>query len=109
MNISIRLKLVLIAAIMLVSVIIIVALEYVGNHQIADLRNSYNQLQSLDSNMLLLRRNEKDFMARSDLKYQAKFIKNADRMKSNMQWLDKSFLQQGIQTDKLASLCNGGN
>ncbi|WP_042152596.1 MULTISPECIES: methyl-accepting chemotaxis protein [unclassified Pseudoalteromonas] len=64
-------------------------------HSVEELLNEYKTYQLL-SGMLQLRRNEKDFMLRSDLKYLAKFEKNIIQLEQDV---SSSALSEQIKSD----------
>lgn len=62
------------------------------------LANAQLQLQTLDSDILLLRRNEKDFMARLELRYRDQFRSNFKILQDDTQNLSDSLQQLEIDT-----------
>jgi len=64
----------------------------------------HTNIESLNSNLLVLRRNEKDFMARKDMKYVKKFNANKQKIATNMK-NDISLMNEiGLQTGIIQSL-----
>ncbi len=72
--------------------------------------NSLNETQSLNhrlfSDMLTLRRNEKDFLLRNDLKYLDKFNENFSRMQENITRLQAQLDEHAIDIENYAALSN---
>lgn len=56
------------------------------------------------SGMLTLRRNEKDFLARNDLKYRGKFEKNYAILEENVSTLENAVMEAGLDTTPVATL-----
>ncbi len=59
------------------------------------------ELESINSNMLMLRRNEKDFMARKDIKYKAEFLQNKNNLIENKNTLNTLLQQYNIDNTQL--------
>ncbi len=57
-----------------------------------------HNIGEVESDILQLRRHEKDFLARKDLKYLSAFTKQADRLKSDLQHLEVSLSKIDIDT-----------
>ncbi len=58
---------------------------------ISKLENLKYEVKSIETNVLMLRRNEKDFLARYDLKYQTKYNQNFEKLQKNVQKVYGSF------------------
>ncbi|MDH5518001.1 MAG: methyl-accepting chemotaxis protein [Gammaproteobacteria bacterium] len=104
MNISIKARLIVIAIIMFVAILSIMALDFYSKSQLSVLEKSLNLVHLSKSNMLTLRRNEKDFLARKDLKYHEKFNKNAALMQAGLQTLSQRLQQQQIDNSQVIAL-----
>lgn len=85
---SIKLKLLFIAAAITISMIVSIIMMQVSVNTFASLSDTQNLEQQLKSDMLMLRRNEKDFLLRSDLKYLHKFNTNFALMLDNINQLE---------------------
>ena len=72
-NISIKQKLILMAVVSLLGVVTMTSLRSIFNHEIQVLEEMHYLTLETNNDMLTLRRNEKDFLARLDLKYVDKF------------------------------------
>jgi len=57
---------------------------YKASHSIEELSLLKYEIRELETYTLLLRRNEKDFLARADLKYEAEFKKNHQELISKL-------------------------
>ncbi len=62
------------------------------------------QISTVDVLVLQLRRNEKDFLARKELKYVDKFETNFKKLEISLNELEKSFLQMDSQLVEIAQL-----
>ena len=73
-------------------------------YKISQDSNQLNQarldLAELEINLLNMRRNEKDFMARMDLKYLAKFDKNANKFMDKSQEISQIFDDFDIKLER---------
>ncbi len=58
------------------------------------------------SNMLTLRRNEKDFLARKDLQYRQKFVDNYEKTLVHLQALRSELQENGVENTRLNQLAN---
>lgn len=101
---SIKARLIIIGFIMVVSVVISMMVESYGQSKISGLEKSLNLVHLSKSNMLTLRRNEKDFLARNELKYQKKFQNNVAIMKADLQALSRLLTEHGIDLSQVAAL-----
>ncbi len=104
MNLSIKVRLIVIGFIMFALVATVMLMEAYSKNQIAGLEKSLNLVHVTKSNMLILRRNEKDFLARNNLKYQKKFQNNIDKMKATLQVLSLKLEAQGIDGSQVEAL-----
>jgi len=101
---TIKVKLLMIAGgITLAMIISIVAMRWsIGILQSLSETQALNH--QLVANMLMLRRNEKDFLLRSDIKYLDKFNKNYALMQENISQLGDLIEENGIVADNYSSL-----
>ena len=79
-NLTIKKKLLIQAVIITVSLLILLIAQRMGMKQVEALEEVALQSYQAEVDMLTLRRNEKDFLARNDLKYQVKFNDNIQNM-----------------------------
>ncbi len=81
---TIRVKLIMLVVFMIVSIAVMFGLQ---NHTIdktKSLEKSVYQVSELNVNMLLLRKHEKDFLARDDAKYISEFDKDSENFSNNI-------------------------
>ncbi len=103
-HISIQRQLVFLAGFVAFGMIGLAMISQFTNQQVRDLGQARLTIAQIDVGMLTLRRNEKDFMARRDLKYVEKFSTNFDNMLIDVDRLKSSLENQGVdssETDQL--------
>ena len=61
------------------------------------------KIEKLKSDMLMLRRNEKDFLLRKNLKYRDKFIKNYEVSLNDARNLERELKDVGFKSDEVAN------
>lgn len=104
---SARRKTVLVALFIFAVIAMMATLQYraVDDHRsVEELRVLVSDIQS---NVLTLRRNEKDFLARKDLEYRQRFGKNYQRIQANIQALRSGLQKQDVEntrTDQLIEI-----
>ena len=86
-QISIKLKLIIVAFIASLGMMILVGNQFWTSNHVSALQNIRVLVSDIETGMLTLRRNEKDFLARKNLKYQDKFSKNYTKLQNNIQQL----------------------
>jgi methyl-accepting chemotaxis protein len=98
-NLSIKQKLILTATISVVGLIsLLLFLEY-EIRQTSNLGEAQSKVEVLKADMLMLRRNEKDFIMRKDLKYKKKFQSNVKKLQEHSDHL--KFLLKGLKSSKI--------
>jgi len=95
-NLSIAKQLILIAALGLIGIITIFSIQQWSNKHIGTLNESRLFLSQIKSDMLTLRRNEKDFMSRKNLKYIEKFKNNHQSLLNKNNQLKSLLVEQGV-------------
>ncbi|MDT0605136.1 methyl-accepting chemotaxis protein [Thalassotalea castellviae] len=88
-------------------VVAIVFLLIILNYSSGSLQNDLDTARTIgavESDVLNLRRDEKDFLSRKDLKYVASFKKNVAGLKSNLNHLEKNFESSSSNTNQIKSL-----
>jgi methyl-accepting chemotaxis protein len=90
----------------LISVVAIISIGVMGTLQYHSM-SSYRQLgeirvlvSDMHSAMLNLRRNEKDFLARKDMRYQQKFVHNFNQLQADLTKLRSGLKENGVETTK---------
>lgn len=100
-NLSIKVKLIIIASI---STFGFLLTAFFVNKIIADFHSlAYSELivERLSSNSYELRKHEKDFLSRKDLKYKDKFLKVIKELENNKKTLIKDLTAQDIKTKEI--------
>lgn len=82
MLMNIKTRLILLGLVSILGVATILGVSTFSTKNISELGQARTQLSDLQVSLLMLRRNEKDFLLRKDLKYLDKFGKNADNFLS---------------------------
>jgi methyl-accepting chemotaxis protein len=95
---SIRSRLIAFAGLAILSIILMAVLKVSFDSSNAQLYHARLSISEIRSNMLLLRRNEKDFLARKQLKYRDEFIDNYDVLIKRVDQLSEQLLD--IDLDK---------
>ena len=101
---SIKNKLILIAVSIVVALSSLTAMMTYSFSEISLLNEANGLVGEIEVNMLTLRRNEKDFLARGSLKYRDTFGKNAALMEQNLTQLDTRVKSLGIEGKGVAAL-----
>lgn len=101
---TIKVKLIALVVFVTLSIAAMYGLQRVSMDSISNLKGAENLVRSLEANMLLLRRHEKDFLARNDLKYQKKFITSELAFEEQIIQLEQNLTAQGIQQSYTSQL-----
>ncbi len=99
----------LIIAMAVISVLMFLLLGlffYNSSRNITELSQLKYEVKSIESGVLLLRRNEKDFLARLDLKYQAEYQKNFQKLIASVDKTSIGLKEYGLNGDKVQVLKN---
>jgi len=103
-RLSITNKMLLIGTLIVISVSIMLVSEFRSIHHIEKLEKIRIDIDQIQIGMLLLRRNEKDFIARLDLKYQDKFSKNIEKIYASIDQVHQQLLDEGIGASQMQAL-----
>ncbi|WP_221798717.1 methyl-accepting chemotaxis protein [Oceanobacter mangrovi] len=103
-KLNIRTKHTLILLLVIVGLIITSALTVLQFTQLVDLGHVLYQQEKINSDMLMLRRHEKDFLARKDLKYADEFKQQAVQTSQNLQQLQQEMNTSGLETNLVNQL-----
>ncbi|RXJ69213.1 hypothetical protein CRV08_04180 [Halarcobacter ebronensis] len=83
-KISIKIKLYILAGLSIFGLVVLSLLLFQSVSTIYSLSSSKTLIEELDTSMLMLRRNEKDFLARKELKYKEQFSTNVKQLEQNI-------------------------
>ncbi len=103
-NLSIKWQLVIVGSIAAAGMLVLLASQYLSVRQISELENSHALVIESKAGMLMLRRNEKDFMARKQVKYVDKFSNNYATLLNTVEQLQQALQQQSLNADAVAQL-----
>ncbi|MDX1812615.1 MAG: methyl-accepting chemotaxis protein, partial [Gammaproteobacteria bacterium] len=90
MHLTIKNKMFMIAGLFVVSSISLGSLLWYSNKQVSNLKGNEILVEQISNDMLMLRRHEKDFLARHDLKYKNQFEKTFVLMEAHIKQLEAS-------------------
>jgi methyl-accepting chemotaxis protein len=108
-NISIKNKHLIILVFVISGLILTTGASIYEFNRIGELNNILLVKEKLKANVLTLRKHEKDFLARKDVKYGEKFSKTIVQLNLGIERLDLVMAEQGLQSDhsrQLAQLVN---
>ncbi|QKF67244.1 MCP-domain signal transduction protein [Arcobacter venerupis] len=100
-NISIKIKLIGLSVIVSLSFLLILIIELVSINKIDNISIISNNIKNMEIQLLELRKNEKDFLARKDLKYLDNFKKNVQNIEKMKNTLDNEFIKSEIDQTEL--------
>jgi methyl-accepting chemotaxis protein len=87
-NLTIKTKLLIISTISIVGLLATIMIKFSFSAHQSEINQSLISIEKLNSQMLVLRRNEKDFMARNDEKYIRKFSENMSILTDELEKLE---------------------
>lgn len=98
LNLTIKHKFILAGTLAFIAIASILGLEQNTSSKLKEFGDISLSLSKIESGMLMLRRNEKDFLARKDLKYKDKFQKNFETMQARTSSLSGALDGVGIDS-----------
>lgn len=104
MHLTIKNKMLIILGIFLFAMVALSALLWYSNETLSSLKDTSIMTSRVEADMLTLRRNEKDFLARTDIKYQGKFAKNYSKLEENVGELAGLAAENELDTNKIEQL-----
>jgi len=105
-NFTIKFKLLVLSFTAIFGFLIMAFLSYNSIIDIKELGEAQSTVSKLEADMLMLRRNEKDFILRKNTKYKAKFAQNVLVLKEDANHLQELFNSQSIYTNEIVSFTN---
>lgn len=100
-HMSMKQRLIMVAVVTTVSLFTVLGLGNHATHTVERLDQNTILVNEIAADMLMLRRNEKDFMARNDLKYQDKFNNNMGIMQSKLDRLKQGLAAEGVENSQI--------
>ena len=79
---------------------------YNSSNKTKELSQTHTEIKNIQNSILQLRRNEKDFLSRKDLKYQDKYNKNFQNLMKSVEKVSMEFKNHDINGDKIQNLKN---
>lgn len=101
---QIKQKLILNTSVVLAAMIILVVAFLMAEDRLKELIVGKELAQRQESEMLLLRRHEKDFLAREDMRYVQRFSEVMGRITSQQAYLDQLFIEIGVDSNSFSGL-----
>jgi methyl-accepting chemotaxis protein len=92
------------ALVAVVGIIIMATLQYRAMSDYRQLGETRVLVSDIQADVLTLRRNEKDFLARKDLLYRQKFVDNFNLLQANVKELRSGLQKTGVEDKKLKQL-----
>ncbi len=100
-NLTIRQKLFISTIVTIIGFVILIFEMNFTVKELTLLKNTETNIRLLEADMLMLRRNEKDFIIRTDLKYKNIFKENIDNFYKRLADLTKSLTKLGLNTKNI--------
>ncbi|MFA7270500.1 MAG: hypothetical protein WC073_14270 [Sterolibacterium sp.] len=104
MAMTIKMKLGILLATAIGFLLLLTFLLWNTARTLSDLQHISALSSEVEIYVLKLRKSEKDFLMRSDLKYEAEYFKTFDALAKNNDDLEKSMAGMGMSTDKISGL-----
>lgn len=108
-NLTIRSRLTVNAVVIAVALVALFLLMVSSSSRMSELAHTMADVEKLSAQVLTLRRNEKDFLARKDLKYVDRFAGNVQKLNANVSNLKSSTQDLGIDAPELATFSRVAN
>ena len=99
---TIKQKLITLASAIILLILLLLTSIYIANQQLSELHEADITIQKIDANMLLLRRREKDFLARNDIKYRKSFASDFVQLETRLDRLTELADNHGIDSEVIA-------
>lgn len=104
MNLSIKSKMFVIGGLFLVALFFLGGIMKYSNSTLVQLKDTSITNKAVEADMLSLRRHEKDFLARTDMKYADKFHASFSKTQEDVSSLRALVLQNGLNVELVDSL-----
>ena len=102
-NLSIKHRLLVNSAVVGAAMLVMLMLLIFQSHQLKDIAHLQVEIAQLDTDVLTLRRHEKDFLMRSDMAYVEKYSQSMQKLQQDIKQLSESMKDQDIDTQALQS------
>ena len=104
MNLTIKNKLIILVGLTLIATLGLSGFNYLILKDVENVENHRLLIEQINVGMLQLRRNEKDFLARNELKYMEKFRKNYSVTEEKISLLATKLDEVGFKSEQALSL-----
>lgn len=104
MNLTIKNKLIVLLVFMLIATLGLSGFNFYILKDVEKVERELLHVEKVNVGMLQLRRNEKDFLARNDMKYMARFQKNYKATEQNISTLVTGLNASGLNSEKALTL-----
>ena len=101
---TIKGKLITLGTLVVIGMVMLTGLMNYSMSTVSELKQAEMLTSVIEADMLTLRRNEKDFLARKDLKYQEKFTKNSQQANKSIMKLKTILAEYDVETTKVDEL-----
>ena len=102
-DLTVKTKLILSTVLTVIGFLVLIVFLNISIYNLDELERAQAKVEELKSDMLTLRRNEKDFLLRKDIKYKDKFEKNVKVLHSNVKDLIIVLENHNLDTSKVKS------
>ncbi|WP_026377433.1 HAMP domain-containing methyl-accepting chemotaxis protein [Aestuariibacter salexigens] len=103
LEVSVKKRLLITTIVIALGMLLMLSIKIYYMNRLTNLGSMLQELEQLNANMLMLRRNEKDFLARNDMKYVERLANNVGITRDNVQKLSDQFMDFGIERDSLTA------
>jgi methyl-accepting chemotaxis protein len=103
-SLNIKWKLSLLAILAGIGFVILITYNYLATETLIKFNEISRQTVQVEAEMLMLRRHEKDFIARKDLKYLKKFDKTFSKISNSLNQVDQELLSVDITSQHIKGL-----
>lgn len=100
---NIKMRLLLNGIVIGVGLVFLLIMLMIDLNKMGDLGQGLKDLEHMATNVLTLRRNEKDFIARNDLKYAERHAKNHELTQTDGRNLSSFFEEQGLDNSSIST------
>lgn len=101
-NLSIKKRLVIVVLVVLVSYMVVFALFYRTMHINSELTEITNDIYEIEKDILILRKHEKDFIVRKDMKYRDSFLKVVEEIEIIIKNVQQFAQSEGVKAEELS-------
>ena len=97
-TLNVKAKFITISASVAISFILLIFIQQFSTSVVVELKHAETLNAEIKAGMLMLRRNEKDFLARKDLKYQTNFLNNYEKLQLTLTKMVNILNKNGVDS-----------